>query len=226
MGYREQQYDSIIVSKSKKQFQLGSMINDAFEHDSKRLTFTFARYKFVSKMLAGRKVVLEIGCGDGFASKIVSDVVRELHLTDFDPLFVTETKKFYQGQPHVTVFQHDFTEGPISAKYDGIFALDVLEHIPPNNERDFLQNICRSLVKHGVCILGLPSLESQVYASEKSKQGHVNCKSGEDLAGLLKNFFNNVFIFSMNDEVIHTGFSPMAHYLLALCVSPINDYCE
>ena len=25
MGYREQQYDSIIVSKSKKQFQLGSI---------------------------------------------------------------------------------------------------------------------------------------------------------------------------------------------------------
>lgn len=226
MGYREHQYDSIIVSKSKKQFQLGSMINDAFEHDSKRITFTFARYKFVSKMLMGRKKVLEIGCGDGFASKIVSDVVGELHLTDFDPLFVTETKKFYESQPHVTVFQHDFTEGPISAKYDGIFALDVLEHIPPIDERDFLQNICRSLVKHGVCILGLPSLESQVYASEKSKLGHVNCKSGEELAGLLKNFFNNVFIFSMNDEVIHTGFSPMAHYLLALCVAPINDYRE
>ena len=26
-------------------------------------------------------------------------------------------------------------------------------------------------------------------------------------------------MFSMNDEVVHTGFSPMAHYLFALCSS-------
>jgi hypothetical protein len=24
----------------------------------------------------------------------------------------------------------------------------------------------------------------------------------------------------MNDEVVHTGFSPMAHYLIGLCVAP------
>ena len=29
-----------------------------------------------------------------------------------------------------------------------------------------------------------------------------------------------VFIFSMNDEVVHTGFTKMAHYLLGLCCSP------
>jgi hypothetical protein len=28
--------------------------------------------------------------------------------------------------------------------------------------------------------------------------------------------FENVFVFSMNDEVVHTGFTPMAHYLLAI----------
>mgnify|MGYP007028595943 CR=1 FL=1 len=33
-------------------------------------------------------------------------------------------------------------------------------------------------------------------------------------------FFDNVFLFSMNDEVVHTGFTPMAHYLFALCVGP------
>jgi hypothetical protein len=33
---------------------------------------------------------------------------------------------------------------------------------------------------------------------------------------LLSRFFENVFIFSMNDEVVHTGFSPMAHYIIGL----------
>ena len=36
----------------------------------------------------------------------------------------------------------------------------------------------------------------------------------------MSKFFHNVFIFSMNDEVIHTGFYPMAHYLWAIGVGP------
>ena len=34
--------------------------------------------------------------------------------------------------------------------------------------------------------------------------------------GLLRPLFS----FSMNDEVVHTGFLPMAHYLIALCCEP------
>ncbi|MGI8965461.1 MAG: SAM-dependent methyltransferase, partial [Limisphaerales bacterium] len=68
-----------------------------------------------------------------------------------------------------------------------------------------------------VCLLGTPSLESQVYASPASKEGHVNCKDAAGFKFLMSKFFHNVFIFSMNDEVVHTGFHPMAHYLWALC---------
>ena len=55
------------------------------------------------------------------------------------------------------------------------------------------------------------------YASELSKIGHVNCKTAPDLRELMSNFFNTVFIFSMNDEVVHTGFHKMAHYIFAVC---------
>ena len=51
-----------------------------------------------------------------------------------------------------------------------------------------------------------------------SKAGHVNCKTGDQLRALMKQHFHNVFLFSMNDEVVHTGYSPMAHYLFAMCV--------
>ena len=55
-------------------------------------------------------------------------------------------------------------------------------------------------------IIGTPSLESQAYASPPSKAGHINCKSGDELKALLSSYFHNVFLFSMNDEVVHTGF--------------------
>ena len=73
-----------------------------------------------------------------------------------------------------------------------------------------------SLDPNGALIIGSPSIQSQAYASPPSKAGHVNCKDGKELKALLNRFFHNVFVFSMNDEVIHTGYYPMAHYLMAL----------
>lgn len=105
---------------------------------------------------------------------------------------------------------------------DAIYSLDVLEHIISDFESTFLTNVCLSLRNNGCAIVGMPSLESQTYASPASRDGHVNCKSGKDLQDLLRQYFEHVFLFSMNDEVVHTGFSKMAHYLLALCVIPIG----
>jgi predicted SAM-dependent methyltransferase len=106
--------------------------------------------------------------------------------------------------------------GPIDGNFDGVFALDVLEHIEPKDERVFLKNGFAPLSTHGVAIIGMPSLESQVYASPTSRAGHVNCKTMPDLRELMQDYFHNVFMFSMNDEVVHTGYHKTAHYIFAL----------
>ncbi len=111
-------------------------------------------------------------------------------------------------------------DGPIEENFDGAFAMDVIEHIDPRDEDRFMENVAASLSDHGVFIVGSPSLESQKYASEPSKIGHINCKTGKQLHDFCKRFFHNVFMFGMNDEVLHTGFLPMAHYLIALCANP------
>jgi hypothetical protein len=70
---------------------------------------------------------------------------------------------------------------------------------------------------NGTFIVGMPSLESQVYASEGSKALHVNCKTEQGLRDSLQQYFANVFMFGMNDETLHTGFGALCHYRLAIC---------
>ncbi len=67
---------------------LGVMNNAVWFEDPKRLVFTLARYKFVAKMLAGKDQVAEIGCGDGFGSRIVRQAVGNLLITDYDSYFI------------------------------------------------------------------------------------------------------------------------------------------
>jgi 2-polyprenyl-3-methyl-5-hydroxy-6-metoxy-1,4-benzoquinol methylase len=164
-------------------------------------------------LLSGRKNVLEVGCGDAFPSRIVQQEVERLTVTDFDPIFIEDAMtRSGVGWDLAGAFVHDMLSGPLQGFYDGMYALDVLEHIRPEDEPLFLSNMIASLDDHGVLILGMPSLESQPYASELSIEGHVNCQSAPVLKATMQKYFYNVFMFNMNDEVLHVGYHKMAHY--------------
>ncbi len=215
---RESQYSVCLdADKANGRQRFGIMANQAWHDDPRRLAFTCARYKFASKMLSGKSHVLEVGCADAFGTRIVRQEVESLTAIDFDPIFVNDAKETMSKKWSYEVLEHDILSKPVSGAFDGAYSLDVLEHIPAAQEDAFLRNISSSLTVDGVVIIGMPSLESQQYASPQSKEGHVNCKSGNELRKLLSHYFHNVFLFSMNDEVLHTGFSPMAHYLFVLC---------
>ena len=191
---KEAQYQFLLELEKQGLEQLGLMSSQVWRDDPRRLLFVLARYKFVSKMFSGMQKVLEVGCADAFGTRVVRQEVPEVVATDFDMM-----------------------AGPLKENFDGAYAVDVIEHIPAEQEHQFIGNMAASLNPHGVCLIGSPSLQSQVYASPASKEGHINCKDAPGLKKLMSAHFHNVFIFSMNDEVVHTGFHPLAHYLWALC---------
>lgn len=217
---KEPQYQvQVTIRDTEGVAKLGLTTNQVWRDDPRHLLFILARCKFVSKMLSGKQRVLEVGCGDAFGSRIVSQEVGELCAVDFDPVFIRDANARMDERWKFECRVHDILTGPVeSSAFEAAYTLDVIEHIRPQDEDLFVANIARSLVDQGVLIVGTPSIQSQVYASEYSKLGHINCKDHKQLKELMLKYFHNVFIFSMNDEVVHTGYYPMAHYLFALCV--------
>ena len=74
----------------------------------------------------------------------------------------------------------------------------------------------------GILIIGMPSLEFQKYSRPSKISGHINCKTEEKFKIFLEKYFDNVIIFSMNDEIVHTGFEKMSCYFFALCFQKKN----
>jgi 2-polyprenyl-3-methyl-5-hydroxy-6-metoxy-1,4-benzoquinol methylase len=210
---------AILLEDKQGLEKLGLMNSVVWYDDPKRLVFTLSRYKFVAKMLSGKNTVVEIGCGDGFGARIVKQEVNQLTITDYDPYFIKRFKDIYSDKWPITAIEHNILEGPLMDRFDAVYSLDVMEHMHTDQEKIYIRNIIDSVNDNGVVIIGMPSLESQPYASPGSKEGHVNCKSGKDFKDLMEKFFANVFLFSMNDEVVHTGFEKMAHYLIVVCTS-------
>lgn len=219
---KEKQYQFMFdLVEKKKVSRLSVRANTMWQIDPKLLGFTLARHKFVAKMFRGYRRVLEVGCGDAFASRVVQPEVGLLHGIDFDPLFVKEAQEAVLPGWQVKYTVHDIVkDGPFrqGGAFDAAFSMDVLEHIPMEMESRYFDNICRSLKPSGAFICGSPSRESQAFASPGSRRGHVNCKSGDDLKKIALKHFQNVFLFGMNDETLHTGFAPMSHYLIVLAV--------
>jgi cyclopropane fatty-acyl-phospholipid synthase-like methyltransferase len=214
----EPQYEEVVAEMRRRgPEKLGLMSGWGWYDDPKRLVFTLSRYKFVSKMLGGLDRVLEVGCGDGFGSRVVAEAVGHLTAVDFDPELLESAVSIASERYPISFRRHDMLNGPVEGRFDGAYSMDVLEHIELRDEDRFLTNLVAPLEPHAACIIGTPSLESQDYASKFSKLGHVNCKAQPDLKATMQRYFHNVFIFSMNDEVVHTGFSKMSHYNLALC---------
>jgi len=213
-----EQYDYMFESNPHGLQQLGPVVASTWEKDPKRLVFTLSRYKFVAKMFNGFERVLEVGCGDAWASRIVKQHVDQLTAIDIDQRFIDSARYNKSKNWPIRMLTHGLESKEPLGLFDGIYLLDVLEHISETDENVFLDHLSNNLSLYGSVIVGMPTLSSQALIPVGKKDpGHINCKDHDALRSTMKRHFHNVFIFSMNDELIHTGNPNMAHYLIALC---------
>ena len=183
----------------------------------RHLLFSFSRYKFAARLIGDSPKVniLELGCSEGLGTLLLAGDFHNLTGVDSDKEAIQWAKSNLEKKGNI-VFKYDDFLGKIYGKFDVVVALDVIEHIPKEQETDFFRAVTGNLKDDGYCIIGTPNVTASQYSSEPSKMGHVNLFSAERLRDTVREYFKNVFLFGMNDEVVHTGFYPMSHYLIAL----------
>lgn len=200
------------------EIHLGPWTSYSLRHDPKHMAFVLARYKFCAKMLSGKRRVLEVGCGDAFGSPIVAQEVGHLHCIDWEERNITGNRRRLSCVENISFDVLDVSSAAPVAEYDAVFNIDVIEHLEPDFEKSFMDNMVKALPVDGVMIIGTPNETASQYATHRSDHQHINLKNSKTLRELSDRYFSNTFIFSMNDEVIHTGYYPMAHYLFAVGV--------
>lgn len=199
---------------------LGPRASYELHHDPRHLIFVLSRYKFTSKLLGRRGRILEVGIGDGLGAALIAQEGNQVVGVDIEPFAMDNAANTKWTRDRIRFATHDMTAGPFltEAPFDAAYSIDVIEHIPPEKEADFIGNIVQSVSPTGCVIIGTPNKAAEQYASANARAQHVNLKTHEGLRSLLHEYFHNVFMFGMNDEVLHTGYAPMCHYLFGLGV--------
>jgi 2-polyprenyl-3-methyl-5-hydroxy-6-metoxy-1,4-benzoquinol methylase len=202
-----------------RRISLGPVNSLSLLKDPKHLGFTLSRYKFAAKMLHDRKKIVDIGCGEGVGCLVLgAETKAEIIGVDFDPEQITYAESWITPHSRAEFVCRDLTCNKLNIKgIDGLVSIDAIEHVYQDEQDRFFENILSCLTKDAVAVFGTPSLYSYQYTAERSRKGHVNLFDEKRLRDTLLKYFKNVFVFSMNDEMIHTGFPKMAHYFIALC---------
>jgi 2-polyprenyl-3-methyl-5-hydroxy-6-metoxy-1,4-benzoquinol methylase len=203
----------------KSNITLGANTSAILLSDPKLILFTLSKYKFAGKHINKSDIVLEIGCMDGFASLLLSSFCKELIAVDFYQSHIQDAKKYICEHVENIEFKGlDFLESEFDLEFDFCVSFDVLEHIDPKQSDLFIDKVFAALKHDGSAIIGVPSLNAQRYTSNVNKNSHINCKSRQSRLCELRKKFKKVYVYSMNDEVVHTGYFEMAQYEIYLCI--------
>ena len=182
--------------------------------DPKRLAFVLSRYKFAARLIGRNRKVLELGCSEGLAGVILAEFAEHYTGVDSDHEAIVSARRNWD--PARFTFHEDDFLGKSYGQFDAVVSMDVVEHIEPAFEQQFFLALWQNLTPSGIGIIGTPNLTSSPYASPVSLANHINLFDAARFRSTLTRYFERVFIFGMNDEVVHTGFLPMAHFLIGV----------
>lgn len=169
---------------------------------------TLYRHKLLSHFnifsgIGKKDKILDVGGFDGF----ILSTMKSDSKTVIDP----DVDKKFNNVNYIkdNFFSHTFT----SDYFDYIFSFDVLEHLPPDTEKQFIKKINSLLKNKGVIYLSTPSKNIKLFPSfltkwVSKKWGHSKCigYTKEELLELfnLKNL--DIEIIEMNSRFYLTSY--------------------
>jgi len=171
-------------------------------------------YKFAAKMIGTGKHVLDVGCNEGLGSWVVAKECGYCKGIDCDQEAIEVASRNFQD-PTVTFEALDFLAMPPEL-YDATINFDVIEHIDPKVAPAFIKKLADSLTDNGVTVIGTANGATLPLTQKEP----INLYTHDKLYKELSSFFEHVFLFAANEELIHMGSLPLASYFIALCCRP------
>jgi 2-polyprenyl-3-methyl-5-hydroxy-6-metoxy-1,4-benzoquinol methylase len=199
---------------------VGPQLSYAIRERPDRLALMYARYWVASHLIGSARTVLEVGCSEGSGAGLLGQG-RDRYLgIDTDKAAIGVANSTAPGLraaflvADVAIWDTRFRD------FDAAVSLDVIEHIPQEQEEAFLGGIAEALVPSGVCVIGTPSADMEHLASPPSRVGHVNLYTADRLQALMERHFRAVIMAGMQDTSVHFGHPAARHYHLAVGFGP------
>ena len=185
-------------------------------------TVKLARFKFVSKMLDKNDRIIDVGCGGGLSTFYYSNFCSKALGIDNDS---RRKKEWCSHKSKKLDFIHLDAKSLDKIKFDAncIINVDFIEHISKKEGINFIKD-CKHYLenqtnkRNKMLIIGTPSYYSKKYRAKHNLKHHKYEYKPEELYNLCSKNFSRVLKFSMNDELVHTGFDKLGWFFFLICI--------
>ncbi|OGY94507.1 MAG: hypothetical protein A2406_04345 [Candidatus Komeilibacteria bacterium RIFOXYC1_FULL_37_11] len=153
-------------------------------------------YNFCSQRIPPKAAVLDVGCGEGYGTHIISSVSDSAIGLDVEQEVIIRAAKKYGSNN--CVFQiYNGTDIPFATEtFDIVISLQVIEHI--KNAQKYLEEISRVLKKNGICIFTTPNKKMRLKSQQKPwNHFHVREYNGLELRQTLEQIFSKIEIYGI-----------------------------
>ncbi len=124
-------------------------VNNSSGRDDWKLV---ARQKFVDLAKhEGKKTILEIGAGVGLDAKYFQDQGLKVLATDLSPKMIQACKELGLQAQVIDIYELD----QLNRKFDAIYSLNVLLHVPPQDLEQVLNTVSGCLQPSGIFYYGV-----------------------------------------------------------------------
>jgi len=150
----------------------------------------FHRYA-LALSLAKNKRVLDVACGEGYGSALLSEAAIEVVGVDISQEAVAHASKVYQGRANLHFLEKSaFDIGLPDASFDLVVSFETIEHLLEQDQ--MLAELRRVLKPDGLLLISSPN--RPVYSGDRStaNEFHVKELDFEELDQLLRRHFSNV----------------------------------
>jgi len=151
------------------------------------------RYAFASQFVKGKKV-LDMACGEGYGSNILSREAEYVVGIDIDEKTVRHAHRKYD-LPNLKYIIGSVLEVPIKGtkKFDVIICFEAIEHVEEHEK--LLSEVKRLLSKEGIFIISTPN--KKTYSEEPCCVNPFHKKEFyfDEFKNLLEKYFKNVIFF-------------------------------
>lgn len=201
------------------------IIPDNFKTKEEYLIFLrhLFEYKSAKEKLSTDDFILEIGCGEGYGTSLLSEGVEKIIGMDIDKDIIDNASGKY-GSENCIFQQFNGVNIPYNDNtFDVVVSFHVIEHV--QNDLSFISEIYRVLKKEGMLIVATPNKTYRVGKSGKFiNEFHLREYYSNELKQALRSRFSDIKIMGVfgNKEVQRTEIERLKLITGIISYDPLN----
>jgi len=197
------------------------------EHESLEEFLTHLRhvfaYKYAKTLLANRHSVVEIGCGEGYGTRVLSETCERVVGFDVSEEAVNHANSKYSND-RCEFRLYDGSRLPVAdGDFDAAVSFQVIEHV--HADANFVREAYRVIKDNGLLIVTTPNRLHRLKAGQKPWNGyHVREYDSDGLAELLGVEVSNVTMSGIegNEEIQRVELERVRRIRQVISFDPFN----